>query len=431
MARNIFVIGLEAFNLALLKKVRHAEDYLFHELLDFHSVAQDPDARVDDLLEQAFAQLDAFPGSIDAIVGYWDFPTILMAPIIRRRYGLPGPTLESVLRCEHKYWARLLQHDAAPEMVPDFALVDPFAENAADAPPLPYPFWIKPVKAHSSMLGFRVSGGEDYRVAIEETRAGIERFAVNLNQIMTRADLPAEIAAADGWKCIAETIISRGRQCTLEGYVFRGEIHVYGVVDSIRGPNRISFARYQYPSTLPGSVQSRMIEAAKRFIARTDLDDSPFNIEFYWNSRTDRLHVLEINARISKSHSPLFEKVEGVPHKEVMIDVALGRRPEYPLGEGEWRHAAKFMLRRYNCSDEDVVVDAPSDAELRAIEADFPGCDIELHVSKGMRLKDLHFQDSYSHELADIFVGANSQRAMMETYRGVVERLAIRIETPS
>jgi hypothetical protein len=354
-----------------------------------------------------------------------------MAPIIRSRYGLPGPSLESVLGCEHKYWARRLQKETAPEMVPDFALVDPFAYDAADRPPLPYPFWIKPVKAHSSMLGYRVDGPDEYRDALAGTRDGIERFAVNLNQIMARADLPAELTAADGWHCIAETIISAGRQCTLEGYVFHGEPHVYGVIDSIRGPNRISFARYQYPSTLPGSVQRRMVEATKRFITRTGLDDSPFNIEFYWNSRTDRLSVLEINARISKSHSPLFEKVEGVPHKEVMIDVALGRRPEFSLGQGAWRHAAKFMLRRYDCDDEDVVVAAPSDAELRAIEADFPGCDIELHVSEGMRLKDLHFQDSYSHELADIFVGANSQRAMMETYRAITDRLDIRIETPS
>jgi biotin carboxylase len=306
-------------------------------------------------------------------------------------------------------------------------LVDPFAPDVDSKPPLPYPFWIKPVKAHSSILGFRVRNDADYRMALEATREGIGLLAVNMNQIMKHADLPAEIAAVDGSKCIAEAIISAGRQCTLEGYVFEGNSVVYGIVDSIRGPNRSSFERYQYPSTLPGAVQKRMIDAAKRIIARTGLDDSPFNMEFFWERRSDRLWMLETNARISKSHSPLFEKVEGVPHKEVMIDVALGRKPEYPLGLGRFRHAAKFMLRRYDCRDNDVVLKMPSAEEIRVVERRFPGSEIKFHIAPGMCLKDLHFQDSYSHELADIFVGANSQRGLLKTYGEILDCLDIEI----
>ena len=427
MATNIFVIGLDDFNLRLLRRVRHARDYDFHGLLEFRSVAQDPECEVDDLLARAFETLDAFPGTIDAIVGYWDFPTVLMMPILRRRYGLRGPSLESVLRCEHKYWARLEQQKVLGEMVPPFVLVDPFAQDAARRRPLPFPFWIKPVKAHSSTLGFRVRNADDYRKALTTIRAGIRHLAVNLNQIMRYADLPNEIAHADGWKCIAEGLISRGRQCTVEGYVFEGEPVVYGIVDSIRGPNRSSFARYQYPSTLPKAVQRSIADAAKRAIAQTGLDDSPFNMEFFWEARTNRIRALEINARISKSHSPLFEKVEGVPHKEVMIDVALGRRPEYPLAQGQYSHAAKFMLRRYDCENTDVVLHAPDECTTRELERRFPGTEINLHVRQGMPLEALHFQDSYSHELADIFVGANSQRALMRTYRKIIDTLDIRI----
>lgn len=427
MTKNIFVIGLEDFNLRLLRKVRHAEDYAFHGLLDYESVAKDPDCQANDLLAQAFKTLDAFPGTIDAIVGYWDFPTILMMPILRRRYGLRGPSLESVLKCEHKYWARIEQKKVLPDIVPPFVLVDPFAEDAARKRPLPFPFWIKPVKAHSSRLGFRVRDSNDYRVAVEAIRAGIRHFAVNMNQIMDYADVPREIATADGWKCIAEGIISAGRQCTLEGYVFEGTPEVYGIVDSIRGPNRSSLERYQYPSNLPKAVQRRMVNAAKRVIAQTGMDNSPFNMEFFWERRTDRIWALEINARISKSHSPLFEKVEGIPHKEVMIDVALGRSPEYPLRLGRFRHAAKFMLRRYACNDADVVLEAPRDASIRTIERRFPGTEISLHIRKGMQLKELQIRDSYSHELAEIFVGANSQRALLRTYRDLIEILNIKI----
>lgn len=426
MPRNIFVVGLEDFNLRLLRKVRHAEDYAFRGLIDYETVARDPNCNVDDMLAEAFETLDAFPGPIDAIVGYWDFPTILMMPILRRRYGLRGPSLESVLRCEHKYWARLLQRKIAPDIVPPFACVDPFAEDAAATPPLPFPFWIKPVKSHSSILGFKVRDAGEYRHALQAIRDGIGPLAENVNRIAAHADLPSEVAAADGWKCIAEGIISSGRQCTLEGFVHAGKPEVYGIVDSIRGANRSSFERYEYPSTLPNTVQRRMTDAAKRIIAATGLDDSPFNMEFFWNRRTDRIWVLETNARISKSHGPLFEKVDGVPNNEVMIDIALGRRPAYRNGRGRFRHAAKFMLRHYG-DGEATVLRVPDADRARRLEERFPGCEINPRVEQGARLKDRSFQDSYSFELAVVFVGANSHRTMMRTYRAIVDQMNIEI----
>lgn len=431
MRKNIFVVGLEPFNLGLLKKVLHAENYAFHGLLSFDAVAKDPNADVDALLKRAFARMDAFPGRIDAIVGYWDFPTILMLPILRRSRGLPGPSLESVLRCEHKYWARTVQNEVRPDLVPPFARVDPFDDHAAAEPPLPFPFWIKPVKAHSSILGFRIRNRPDYRRAIAAIRRGIGPLAVNLDKIMAHADLPDALARGKRFTCIAEGLISAGRQCTLEGYVAGGEPEVYGIVDSVRGRNRSSFERYQYPSALPRRVQRRMIDAARDVIGATGLDQSPFNMEFFWDRQADAIFALEINARISKSHSPLFEKVEGVPHNEVMIDCALGRRPEYPLRRGRHRRAAKFMLRRYGLSDEARVVKAPDDAARRAIEARHPGCEIIVHVAPGMRLGDMPFQDSYSHELADVFVGADTQDGLSCEYNAIVEELDIRIEEAS
>ncbi|PBO28010.1 hypothetical protein CLM84_22600, partial [Streptomyces albidoflavus] len=38
-------------------------------------------------------------------------------------------SLESIVRCEHKYWSRLVQREVAPEAVPGFGLVDLDAET--------------------------------------------------------------------------------------------------------------------------------------------------------------------------------------------------------------------------------------------------------------------------------------------------------------
>jgi len=421
-------VGLEPFNLRLLNAVRGARGYAFHGLLDCDEISAAKRFDLEALLEKARDVLRAFDGTIDAIVGYWDFPTILMMPILRREFGLRGPTLESVLRCEHKYWARLLQAEVVPDEVPGFCAVDPFASDAADRIELDYPFWIKPVKGHSSILAHRIGNRRDLDHVLDETRRNIYRFAEPMNVIMGYADLPDEIRAIDGRHCIAEEVISLGRQCTLEGYVFEGDIEVYGMVDSIRGANRSSLERYEYPSALPPSTQARMIASAKRVIARAGLDDTPFNMEFFFHESRDAISLLEVNARISKSHSPLFDKVEGVPHKEVMLDVALGRKPDYPARRGAFRFAAKFMPRLYGRHDGWRASNVPDPARVGDIEAQFPGSDIQLHISEGQRLGDMHHQDPYSYELAAVFMGAQSRRALRRDFAALWEAVGLQFE---
>lgn len=426
--KNVFVVGLEPFNLQLLKAVRHADDYAFHGLLSYDEIAAAKRFDLEALFDKARRILRDFGGAVDAIVGYWDFPTVLMMPILRREFGLRGPTLESVLRCEHKYWARRLQAEVVPDEVPEFRLVDPFHPAAPDRIDLAYPFWIKPIKAHSSLLGFRISNRRDLERALQNIRAGLHRFAEPMNVIMGYADLPADIRAVDGYHCIAEAIISDGRQCTLEGYVFDGAIEVYGIVDSIRGRNRSSLERYEYPSALPPSIRARMIASAKHVVARAGLDNTPFNMEFFYHETRDAISLLETNARISKSHSPLFDKVEGVPHKEVMLDVALGRKPDFPARHGRFRYAAKFMPRLYGHHDLWRVRHVPDDSRLREIEEAFPGSEIQLHVRDGMQLGELHHCDPYSYELAAVFMGAKSRAGLRRDFARLWDAVGLHFE---
>jgi Biotin carboxylase len=259
------------------------------------------------MLAKSQRTLEQYPDSVDAVCTYWDFPTSTLVPILRERFGLTGADLSAVLKLEHKYWARREQQAVVPELIPDFCAVDPFADDPAESLSIDYPLWLKPIKAHSSYLGFRIHNDREWRHAIEQTRRGIEQFAKPFNEILAFADLPAAIAPIGGYHCIAEGIISAGQQCTLEGYAYQGEVVVYGVVDSVRGGrHRSSFQRYQYPSALPRRVQSRMIDAARRVIRHAGYTDAPFNMEFFWHRSRDTLSLLEVNARCSKSHSPLF-----------------------------------------------------------------------------------------------------------------------------
>lgn len=422
MTRNVFVIGVNDLNRRLLGTIRNGEGYAFHDVLRPQEVEDPTEYRAEDLLDQARAELRRFPGSIDAIVGYIDIPVTLMVPILCREFGVPSPSLESVLKCQHKYWSRLQQREVIPEHIPRFCRLDPFDEASIQGVDLGYPFWLKPVKSAGSFLGYRIANGRQLREKTAIIREHIARVAQPFDYLLGFADIPPEVADVDGRFCIAEGLIS-GRQCTLEGYVYQGDVRVYGVVDSIRYPNRSSFFRYQYPSQLPRRVVERMSGVVARVLRHVGLDSSAFNAELFWDERRDRIWLLEINTRISQSHSPLFELVDGASNHQVMVECGLGQRPASPHREGRFACAAKFFYRRFRDARIDRV---PSEDEVRAIERRFPGTSIKVNVSAGIDLSELIEQDSYSYDLAWIFTGARNRRELLQRYRACVDALGLR-----
>lgn len=410
MRWNVFIVGQDQLSHRLLPHLRHAEEYAFHPLLTLEKVVHAEEYPFDRLVEEALAELERFEGPVDAIVGYWDFPTSGLLPVLQQARGLRGPSLEAVLKCEHKYWSRLEQARSVPECVPAFQALDPFDPRAVESVQIDYPFWLKPIKAHSSHLGFRIESAERLREVLPIIRAGIGRFGRPFDEICAHAALPDEVAAITGHHCIAEAIISDGRQCTLEGYVQGGEVHLEGIVDSLRDDDHPSvLLRYEYPSSLPEALQQRMLALTRRFIARIGYDDGPFNIEYFHDVQSDRLWLLEVNARLSRSHAALFRLVDGAPHFQVMVDVALGLAPRMPHREGPCGVAAKQMLRVF---EDGLVERVPSEAEIRRVEAAFPGTLVQLNVAQGMRLSELKHQDSFSWELGVLFTGAEDREAL-------------------
>jgi biotin carboxylase len=423
---NVFVLGLNDFNHAKLRSLRGSGDCVFHGLLSPEEILEATEYPIEDMLERALAALRGFPGSVDAVVGYMDFPVSTLLPLLAREMGLRSVSFEALLRCEHKYWSRLEQRRAVPDHVPGFAVFDPFDEKALEHIDLEFPFWVKPVKSAGSWLGFRIGDARQFRRAMLTVRRELGRFADPFNALLQRAELPPELAGLDGYACIAEEIIG-GRQFTLEGYAQKGAVHVYGAVDSIRTANRRSFARYQYPSRLPASVLRRAASVTECLLRHIGFDEAAFNIEFFWSEPADRLWLLEVNTRIAQHHSDLFEKVDGVSNHQVMLDVGLGRPVQMPRREGLFECAAACWLRH----DSDAVVrSVPSPQDIARLEAEVPGTVVELHVRAGQRLSDLVDQDSYSYVLALVYLGASSPSELMRRHQRCVEMLRFDLVPP-
>lgn len=421
--RNIFVLGLDPFNERMLETIRDSNSYTFHGVLPPDEVAFAETYDIPQILSEARARLDTYPDPVHGIISWWDFPSTSLLPLLRNERSLPGPGLEAVLRCEHKAWSRLLQREVLPECTPRFQVINPDEDLAFDDLEISTPFFLKPVKAHSSFLGFLIKTEEEWTEAIGIIREHIHHFAEPFNYFLDRADLPEDIRRIDGRHCVAEETIG-GRQATLECYVHGGEPVVYGVIDSINEPNGVSFRAYQYPSRLPQDIQDRMIDAAKVWARHAEMDDTPFNIEFFWDEANDKLWLLEINCRMSKSHCPLFAFVDGASHQQVAVHLSCGAAPDMPYRQGDHKFASKYMIRVY---EDARVAHAPTREEIDQLQREF-GCLIRMEVEDGQVLHELIDQDSYSYEVGVVFLGGEDADDVEAKYERLREKLPLRLE---
>lgn len=407
---NVFVLGLDQPNLQILQAMPDGQGIVFHQLLTQDEL-QEGQVSVPDLLDRAEAQLQEFAGSVDAIVTFWDFPATMMVPILCRRRGLPSADLAAVVRCEHKYWSRLIQNRVTNDL-PAFGLLDLDATEPDLPDGVAYPVWIKPVESAGSEGAYFVADADGLAETVPRAREEVGRLGRPFEDILALLDLPPEIEEIGGSAYMAEET-ARGEQLTVEGFVAGGVVQVYGVVASITYPESNSFLRYQYPSSTPDPIRERMAEVSRLVIEASGLVDSTFNIEFFWDSAAERLRLLEVNARNSQSHASLFEMVDGVSNHHAMVRLGLGQRPYLPSRKGPYAVAAKWMLRHFS---DGVVRHVPSPQVVTEVQDRLGGTKVDVLVEEGARLSDGYGEDSYSYVLAEVVIGGDDEADVERKY---------------
>ena len=421
--KNIFVVGLDPFGWRKLQGIRNVERYQFHALLDHSEVVK---TRLnhypfEEMLQKAENQLRNFPGTIDGIFSYWDFPADALVPILCRRFGLPSPSLEDILRCGHKYWARLVHQEIIPEYTPAFCALDPFADDPLAQLTLDFPFWLKPVKSFGSYLGFYMDSAETFYRHLPDIREKLPKLGSAFNLALKHAELPPEVEGIGGNHCIAEEIIRGDRQNGPEGYIYNGEVHINGITDTIRDAlTGKCFSSYEYPSIWPKDMQELSLDVTRHLMSQIGLDNTPFNLEFIWDENSGVMKLLEVNPRVSRSLSDMFERVHGASNLEVAVELALGEEPDYPRPEGLFNCAAKFMLRHYENA---LVTHVPGAREIEQVQKEFPGSEVYIEAIEGKPLSSLRDQSSYSYETAIVLMGADNHQHLMEHYERCKEIL--------
>jgi hypothetical protein len=353
-------------------------------------------------------------GRIDGVVGTGDYPGCMLASAVGQELGLPVPRLPAVVKLSHKFYSREIQRRVVPEATPRFEAYDPLARRRE--PPLRFPFFTKPVKGTMSIRARLVRSAAELDETVRFTlRERVEKTLLlrPFDQLL-RATTDRRVPAR--WFVAEEPLA--GEQVTVDGFVQHGKATIMGIVDSVMYPGTMSFRRFEYPSRLAPEVQARMADLVRRLMEGSGFDHSCFNVELFWNPESGKIHVIEVNPRMSYQFADLYERVDGTNTFDVQLALATGVPVHWQPGAGRHGAATSFVLRRFSDAR---VVRVPTTHELAQARARFPGLDVKVLCKPGERLGEQD-QDVGSYRYGIVNLSAATREAL-EADWGEAERL--------
>ena len=354
---------------------------------------------------------------LDAVVTSDEQFGPFLAALVAARLGLPGSPVESVLRIQHKYYAREAFARIAPEATVPFGIIRREFQRP-DEVPLPFPFYVKPAKAAFSVLARRVDGFEALH---RHTRFGRFERAIIDRLVKPFADvMQAHSSLVESpFSMVCEGILP-GRQVTANGYARGGRVTMLATMDSIMYPGTDQFQRFQYPSSLPADTLARIDALAVRLLEGIGFSDGMFNIEMRVDPATGAPRVIEINPRAAGQFFDLVERVDGYSLFEAMLDLHSGREPTVRHRAGRQQVAASFVLR--DLSGEGLSR-WPTRTEIARLAADHPDAHVMIYPKRGADLaREMKWLGSYRYGVFNL--GADSLDELFARFHRICEQIA-------
>ncbi len=365
---------------------------------------------------------------IDAVISNDEQYGALIAAVLAQRLGLPGNDPRAVVACQHKWESRRIQQAVAPESVPKFC-VFPYDGMRAEQVGLPYPFFVKPLKATFSVLARQVDSFDDLRehMRLKPFEQHIIRRLIKPFNELCELIAPSEVDAA--W-LIGEECAS-GHQLNVDGYVFGGNAQVLGIVDAWmcaapddavhRAP---AFKRFQYPTHLPQDAQARCRALVEKVVLAHGFTHGMFNMELFWHEelagQPGEFTIIEINPRLASQVADFYLHVDGVDLYAMQLALALGQDPAgVPRRLATAGTAASCVWRSFDASSCPRV---PTESDLRWLKHTFAGAQLHVFAKKASQL-DRELKWLGSHRWAVLNIAARDNTDLQERYHAVARRM--------
>ncbi len=416
--KNILVLFPKDWDREELDQPRYRGRYAFHyEGFDLFRFPENARLMTFDVRRYIDKLVKKYRGRIDGVLSNNEHFGALIAAVVAQRLGLPGTDPAVIIAAQHKYYARCLQQKIVPEATPRFS-VFPYKVASAAATGLPFPFYVKPVKATFSVLARRV---DDFAQLQSHLRFNaletliLHKLVTPFNDLMTRYT-PFSI---DAHHLIAEEILD-GVQVNVDGFMHNGKITLLGIVDEVMYPGTQAFLRFEYPSRLPPDVLARMKALTEKLFNGIDYGYGFFNVELIYQPQTGSIRIVEINPRMASQIVNLYRRVDGYDPYELLISLALGDAPAVTFGAGVFGAAASFVFRRFDGRE---VTRVPGQAQLASVRERYPDARLMLYLKRGASLaREMKWLGSYRYAVLNL--GGASAEDLHQRYDDIRRSLA-------
>ena len=416
--KNILVLFPKDWDRDELEQPRYRERYqFFYEGFDLFTFPENARLMTFNARRYADKLVKKYGGRINGVISNNEQFGALIAAVVAQRLGLPGTDPAVIIAAQHKYYARCLQQKIMPEATPRFSVFPYKLHSAADVG-LPFPLYVKPVKATYSVLARRVDSFAELQKHLRfnplETLI-LHKLVTPFNDLMERFT-PFTI---DAHHLVGEEIMS-GLQVNLDGFVHNGKITILGIVDEVMYPGTQAFMRFEYPSRLPADVLTRMKALAEKLFTSIDYGYGFFNVELMYQPETGRLQIIEINPRMASQIVNLYRRVDGYDPYELLIDLALGNPPSVTFGQGAFGAAASFVFRRFDGRE---VTRVPKPSQIESVHQRYPDARLMLYLKRGASLaREMKWLGSYRYAVLNL--GGASTEDLHQRYDEIRRELS-------
>ncbi len=325
----------------------------------------------------------------------------LTAALLAEKMGWPGTSVNAVLACQHKLYARQVLNRVCPEASVPAQILD--AEYGAPIPAgLNYPAFVKPIKAAFSVLAKQVASQQELH---DHTRFGrwelwVIRHLVEPFERVFQKRLPGHTSAH---RLMLEEAVS-AQQFNLDGFVWKGQASILGVVDAVMYPDTQAFMRWDYPSRLPTPVQQRALHYAQKFLTEVGFDHGLFNMEFFYDETSDKLTIIEFNPRMASQFSDLYQRVDGIDLHGMALALAQGQHPQTARqSKPTARVASSLVYRNFDSEGASDSVIMPGRQQVAKAMLAFPDLLLmPFPKDKGSIARDFKWLGSYRYGIAHL-----------------------------
>ncbi len=366
-----------------------------------------------------------YGGRIDAVMSTNEQFGALAAALLAERLGLPGTRVETILLCQHKLAARDALRDKLPHLLPDWYGAVPYDISLQDAQKLPYPLYVKPLKATFSVLAREVTNARELRAHLKFRpweKHIIKRLLVPFNQVHKQRGSHA----INSHNVVLETPL-KGLQINVDGYACGGQMHILGIGDEVMYPHpsngAYSFLRFEYPSKYAACWRSQVEATALDVMRAYGFEHGFFNLEFFINPKTGELKLIEVNPRMAAQLAEFYRWCEGIDVYELAFKMACNEDVPHRRKPARFGAAASFVWRSF---DGTSCPRLPTQADIDWLAREYPEARLKCYPKSGDALKrDIKWLGS--HRWATL----NMPSTNSTTLRADYERICARLKWPA